>query len=75
MPYNPMPKPVSYPCPHCDNTDAVLLPTVGDYSAHQCPTCGLYRISGTSGARFRHGSADTKSAHFVKMGDHKWLEP
>lgn len=41
-------------CPVTQETAQEALPRMGDYSEHICPTCGRFRISGSSREAIRH---------------------
>jgi predicted RNA-binding Zn-ribbon protein involved in translation (DUF1610 family) len=60
-------------CPHCGNTDARLMPPLGDYSEYDCPTCGAYRIDGTTEQLIENRTFDPRAAHIVQRGSDRYL--
>jgi hypothetical protein len=46
----------------CGNTEAKLMPPLGDYSEYHCPSCGMYHTSGTMEMLIENGVIDPASA-------------
>ena len=65
--------PVKRTCPHCGDTEAMLMPPLGYYSEYDCPRCLPYRVSGTMEELIANGTVNPKAARIEERGDHRWL--
>lgn len=75
METSPSTEPSATKCSCCGRADAKLWPTFGDYSRIDCPSCGDYRISGSTQAELEANPERQKSIHLRRAADgSRWLE-
>jgi hypothetical protein len=65
--------PAKRTCPHCGDTEATVLPPVGDYTEYQCLDCGTYRVSDTMERLIANGTVDPMGARIEERGGFRLL--
>jgi predicted RNA-binding Zn-ribbon protein involved in translation (DUF1610 family) len=61
-------------CPHCGVSAARKEATFGDYAEFHCPSCGDYRLSGTSERLIETGAFDAaRDGRFETISEVRWL--
>jgi hypothetical protein len=60
-------------CPSCGDGRAKTLPKVGDRDEHDCPRCGLFRVSGTDREKIARG--EPARLHPPDTNGRVWLRP
>jgi hypothetical protein len=68
-------QPVTTICIHCGNTDATLLPPVGDRADYSCSQCGNYSVSSTMQKIIENGHADPRLARLIAGNGRMYLRP